>query len=188
MGISKLAAFRRQAMLVLLGLVLIAGLSSSSAATSAHGAITSSPGIWSPVLHQGGAYAVFPEDIPTFVGAGLTLALTNKIPASPGVDPSHGTVRYIDPRADSYLYQYVAKYHCSRSVAPCLISAADQQAFLAAFQKELVKQHNNPSVVGYYILDDYLGNIPGLLAQVHSLIAADNQSLAAPRPTICGFG
>jgi hypothetical protein len=188
MGISKLAAFRRQAILVLLGLVLVVGFSWSSVATSAQGASTSSPSIWAPVLHQGGAYAVLPADIPTFVGAGLTLALTNKIPASPSVDPSHGKVRYIDPRADSYLYQYLAKYHCSRSVAPCPISAGDQQAFLGAFQQELVRQHNNPSVVGYYILDDYLGNIPGLLAQVHNLIAVDNQTLAAPRPTICGFG
>jgi len=138
---------------------------------------------WPLVLHQGGAYAVFPPERRLFEQTGLTLALTNHIER-----PGDGRTRYIDPRVANLEERFFGHYQCHSSTAPCPVDSADEQAFLAAVRHEIAKQHHNSSVVGYYVLDDYIGNIAGILEQVHAMVAADNLTLAHPRPTICGFG
>lgn len=173
---------------MLFGLLLLVAMIAPTPAPAARAASQSPVELWPAVIHQGGAFAVLPSDLPTFTGSGLTLALTNHIPPEGTADIAGGAVRYIDPRVTNLLSQHLGKYHCGTSSAPCPISPADRQAFLDAVQRELTKQHDNPKVVGYDILDDYMGNVPRLLADVNSLIAADNQSLPVPRATICGFG
>jgi hypothetical protein len=138
---------------------------------------------WPLVLRQGGAYAVFPSQTKQFERTGLRLALTNHIQR-----PGDGVIHYVDPRIVNLEAYYFGKYRCNHSPDPCPISTADQQAFLAAVAAELRKQRHNRSVVAYYVLDDYRGNIASVLAQVHAMVAAANRTLAHPRPTICGFG
>jgi hypothetical protein len=163
---------------------ILAALPATSPATALAGvpALTAADP-WPLVEHQGGAYAAYQSDLPLFEQTGLTLDLTNHIS-----DPGDGVVRYIDPRAVNLEWLYFGKYRCNFQPAPCPVSQADEQNFLTAFQAELDKQHDNPAVVGYYIIDDYLGNISGVLQKVHAMVQADNGTETYPRPTICGFG
>jgi hypothetical protein len=159
--------------------VAVIGVLGAIAGTASATAI----GPWPLIAHQGGAYAAFQADLPAFEQSGLTLDITNKI-----TNPGDGVVRYIDPRAVNLEWLYFGKYHCYATRNPCAVSDADKQAFFNAFQAELNKQHGNPSVVGYYILDDYVGNIPDVLQKLHDMIALDNATAANIRPTVCGFG
>lgn len=153
---------------------------------------------WSLLLHQGGAYQLTGSGTSAFRATGLTLALTNNRSVPSGYEqvgdgtryPVGNGVRYIDPDPMFFVSDYVlAKYPSCRAVTtPCPISAADRTYMLDHVKKLLAAARDQPSVVGYYILDDYPGNIVGLLEQVHALVAASNRELATPRPTVCGFG
>lgn len=156
---------------------------------------------WSQLLHQGGAYQLTYSGTSAFRAIGLTLSITNDgaVPPVPsGYEqagkgtrfPEGNGVRYIDPDPMFFVSDYVlAKYPSCRAVTtPCPISAADREYMLDHVKKLLADDRNQPSIVGYYILDDYPGNIVGLLEQVHALIAASNRTLSNPRPTVCGFG
>ena len=168
------------------------------------GAVTSwSPGQtptphWDALLHQGGAYQLTAGGSSAFRATGLTLALTNNASVPSGYDgigngtrfPVGDGVRYIDPNPMFFVSDYVlAEYpSCISTTLPCPISTADRKYMLDEVRKLLDHDRDQSSVVGYYILDDYPGNIVGLLEQVHALIAASNRDLPTARPTVCGFG
>lgn len=150
---------------------------------AATGVSVASPDRWPLIQHQGGAFAVRFGETAAFERTGLTLDITNQIS-----DPGDGRVRYLDARAGNLEERYFGRYRCNFTPTPCPVAHADEQAFLAAFQKELTKQHGNRSVVGWYILDDYPGNISRILQKVHAMVAADNATEPNPRATVCGFG
>lgn len=153
---------------------------------------------WGDVLHQGGAYQLTGSGTAAFTATGLTLALTNNGTVPSGYSlvgdgvrfPENDGVRYVDPDPMFFVSDYVlAKYpQCVAVTTPCPISAADRDYMLSQVRRILAYDQAQPSVVAYYILDDYPGNIVGLLEQVHALVAASNRALATPRPTVCGFG
>jgi hypothetical protein len=184
-ALIRLAPPRRCGALTLsLAAAILAALPATSPASTGTGVpAPTAADPWPLVEHRGGAYAAFASDLPLFEQTGLTLDLTNHIS-----DPSDGVVRYIDPRAVNLEWQYFGKYRCNFQPAACPVSQTDEQNFLTAFQAELDKQHDNPAVVGYYVIDDYLGNISGVLQKVHAMVQADTRTEAYPRPTICGFG
>lgn len=155
---------------------------------------------WSGLLYQGGAYQLTYSGTSAFRATGLTLSITNDgsvPPVASGYEqvgdtrfPVGNGVGYIDPDPMFFVSDYVlAKYPgCIAVTTPCPISAADRAYVLDHVKKLLAADRDQPSIVGYYILDDYPGNIVGLLDQVHALVAASNRGLATPRPTVCGFG
>lgn len=75
--------------------------------------------------------------------------------------------------------------YCKSDPYPYL---ANDEALLAIVTKHLQKVKDNPLVVGYWVLDDWVqwdaGHARPLLEKIHALI----QQYTPGRPAICGFG
>jgi hypothetical protein len=103
---------------------------------------------------------------------------------------------------DGYISSYLYYYECHRThtvtppppwyTNPC---AADshpelnsENALLANIAHHLQQVKNNPLIIGYWTLDDWVlwdaGSAQPLLIQIHNLI----QHYTPGRPAICGFG
>jgi hypothetical protein len=52
----------------------------------------------------------------------------------------------------------------------------------------LAHLRGNSAIAGFYILDDYPGDIADILSQIHGLVTDDNRNEPAPRATMCSFG
>jgi hypothetical protein len=103
---------------------------------------------------------------------------------------------------DGYIWAYLYYYECHRTaeLQPALLgpeqycpsdpypSLNDEQALLAAVAAHLKQVRDNPLVIGYWVLDDWVqwdaGSARPLLIKIHRLI----QQYTPDRPAICGFG
>jgi hypothetical protein len=72
---------------------------------------------------------------------------------------------------------------------PAVITAAQESQIESAVSAHLAATANDPSIVGYWVLDDYpYGSILPTLQAIHTLIAQANATAVFPRPAVCGFG
>jgi hypothetical protein len=129
---------------------------------------------------RGGAYAVLPKDVQAFLATpGMSLDLTARVedPAPPGI-------AYLDAKPLKIWRPYAQQLHCKLSVSACPISAADQSTILAAVKARAQAAAANPAVVGFYVLDDYTGNVLPLLEKIHQALS----TYAPGKPVVCGFG
>jgi len=129
---------------------------------------------------RGGAYAVLPKDVQAFLATpGMSLDLTARVedPAPPGIV-------YLDAKPLKIWRPYAQHLHCKQSVSACPISAANQSTILAAVKARAQAAAANPAVVGFYVLDDYIGNVLPLLEQIDRVLS----TYAPGKPVVCGFG
>jgi hypothetical protein len=70
----------------------------------------------------------------------------------------------------------------------CAFSADEEQLILANISDHLQITSEDPSIIGYWVLDDYPGDVHQLLEAIHVLIANSNSTAVVKRPAICGFG
>jgi hypothetical protein len=129
------------------------------------------------IAHRVGAYAVKPADLPLFAATGLTLAQT----LNPGVTPPAG-VAYDDARVVGTWRDPILAYHCRALATTCPVPASVQAGILAREETILTEDAHNPHVAAVYALDDYVGNVAGLLEDIHTIARADGL------PVVCGFG
>jgi hypothetical protein len=149
---------------------------------------------WDLIIHKAGA-----ENIGTYDAAatpevdaaadnGLSVALNGyNLPTGPLVQKmkSRGMVYIEYAQWLQQMYDDCRAWFVAHPKTPCTISADLE----AAVKAHLAQVHNDPNVVGFWVLDDYPGgDITPTLQAIHELIAQDNASRAFPRPTICGFG
>ncbi len=97
-----------------------------------------------------------------------------------------------------YLYYYechrthTVKLAASGDVNPCTTDSHpelnSENALLANIANHLQQEKNNPLIIGYWVLDDWVswdaGSARQLLIKIHDLI----QQYTPGRPAICGFG
>jgi hypothetical protein len=134
---------------------------------------------------QGGAYELPPADQPAARRLGLSLAVGEPTWNSPG--STTPGIRYLDRLIWDIIIKYVPQ-SCQLITTPCVLSSAAWQALMKNVQAHLKAVHGDASIAGFYILDDYPGNIVDILDQVQALVAEDNRTESQPRPTMCGFG
>jgi hypothetical protein len=83
---------------------------------------------------------------------------------------------------DSALWDMLGNSHCynlaSSSPGPCV------DTLLTNVRRHLLETRDNSLVAGYWILDDYPGDVKTILPQLTSLV----HQYAPGKPTICGFG
>jgi hypothetical protein len=83
---------------------------------------------------------------------------------------------------DSALWDLLGTSHCydiaASSRGPCV------DTLLANAKQHLLESRDNSLVEGYWILDDYPGDVKTILPQLTSLV----HQYAPGKPTICGFG
>jgi len=70
----------------------------------------------------------------------------------------------------------------------CAISSVDEQSILNSVQLILNQTSQDPSVIGYWILDDTPGDVHTIIQKIHDLVANSNKTSIFPRPAICGLG
>ncbi len=103
---------------------------------------------------------------------------------------------------DGYIWTYLYYYECHRTaeLKPSLLgvgqycqkdpypSLTNENMLLAAVVAHLKKVKDNPLIIGYWVLDDWVqwdaGSARPLLIKIHQLI----QQYTLDRPAICGFG
>jgi hypothetical protein len=103
---------------------------------------------------------------------------------------------------DGYISSYLHYYECHRTsvLHPSLLgphqycqedtepSLTDENALLTTIVTHLKEVKNNPLIVGYWVLDDWVqwdaGSARSILGKIHQLI----QQYTPDRPAICGFG
>jgi hypothetical protein len=93
-------------------------------------------------------------------------------------------------------YVYAAMQHSCPAISPanfsnpansCTMSSADQTALYSQIQAHLDTVKNDPDITGFWILDDWYGNLLPELEHIHTLVAAANAKYGVKRPTVCGF-
>lgn len=103
---------------------------------------------------------------------------------------------------DGYISSYLYYYECHRThtvdppppwyTNPCTTDSHpelnSENALLANIAHHLQQVKDNPLIIGYWVLDDWVpwdaGSAQSLLIKIHSLI----QQYTPGRPAICGFG
>jgi hypothetical protein len=81
----------------------------------------------------------------------------------------------------------VVPHSCVSATTPCRISHTSHQRLVDEIQNRLRVTSDDKRIAGYYILDDYPGNIKAILEQVHAMVARANRSSVVMRPTVCAF-
>jgi hypothetical protein len=94
--------------------------------------------------------------------------------------------QYIDKTLLGLVLHYVPET-CAATTAPCVLAPPQEAELLARVSAHLSDVAHDPLIAGFYVLDDYPGNIGPILGRVHDLVAAANASAVIPRPTVCGF-
>jgi hypothetical protein len=120
-------------------------------------------------------------------GMNLVLDPLSEIQSLEAAHPN-SRARYID-NILSLIYANIAGLEpmsssssCSQT-ASCVITAADIANIHAAFSVELNRIAADPRIVGFYILDDRIGDTRKLEQDIHTWIA----QAGLHKPTICGF-
>lgn len=144
------------------------------------------------LLHQHftGAFAIdTPSEVTAAAAVGAQLDVKyNQPPVPPGVTPPNGDTR-LPPlgsalltnnmkAVDSQLWTLMSKSRCFSTTDPCF------PTLMAQMKQHLQEQQNNPLIVGYWLIDDYLGDFSAILPKVTSLI----HQVTPGKPGICGFG
>ncbi len=107
-------------------------------------------------------------------------------------------MKVIDGYVSSYLYYY--ECHRTAELEPALLgpgqycqkdpypSLTDENVLLAAVAAHLNQVKDNPLIIGYWVLDDWVqwdaGSARPILIKIHQLI----RQYTPGRPAICGFG
>jgi hypothetical protein len=120
---------------------------------------------------------------------GISLTMSVYIPPqdSYAMALRNAGIHYLDMEPMAQILRHVPP-SCATSSAPCPIAPQEQAAMLAEVRHHLQQVRNDPLVVGFYVLDDYPGNIRSVLEQVHKLVVDADADANTVRPVVCPFG
>lgn len=81
-----------------------------------------------------------------------------------------------------------ADFLCPNGRNACEDTAAQEQQLFDWVSNYLQSIKDDPDIVAFWILDDYVISAPWVLEKIHALVAQANQTSIVQRATICGFG
>ena len=123
---------------------------------------------------------------------GFTLVLPSSYDPKLLAALAHHGIKYIDNYMWQLIYQACRQQNDFRraqhQVAACELSTEEQEAIASQTRNHLEAISSDHSVAGFWILDDYPGQISPTLKTIHSLVAHANAAAGLHRPTICGAG
>jgi hypothetical protein len=122
---------------------------------------------------------------------GFTLTLpSSSAPEVLATLRTHG-VTYID----AYLWELIRRrclaqneFSKAANLRSCQISELEREAIASEARKHLDQVGRDTSVAGFWILDDYPGDISMTIKMLHDLVGQANAATGLDRPTICGVG
>jgi len=143
---------------------------------------------WPGLLHQVSAYDVGENDFARAAGLGVTLPLLNHDTLSTSYRDMirRSGLHYIDMAVWRLIQKYIPA-SCQTTVRPCSLSEQQRAELLANVKAHVTAVAADATIAAFYILDDYPGNIRGLLASVHDVIAQSPAINGAIRPTVCAL-
>jgi hypothetical protein len=153
-------------------------------------------GGWDTVFHQMGAFdigttgpdaSVLDSQVQEATALGLTVAINSYIGRDS--DAIHSAVDRNLSIIDTYPWGRI-EAACGESVQQqtCTLSANQLATLEQEIRHHLVITREDDSVVGYWVLDDYPGDVRNAIELVHRLVAEEAVMDREARPTICGFG
>jgi hypothetical protein len=157
---------------------------------------SSAVGAWFALDRRAGAFDIGSEttDEPSALDEvqqasdlGLTLAINGYVGRDDPVVKS-SLDHHLDV-IDTYPWNRIAA-ECGSALADQSCSLDDQQLvdLTMSIQHHLDISRQDDSVAGYWILDDFPGDVHTALEVVHGLVQQENLRDRMARPTICGFG
>ncbi|MBV9545387.1 MAG: hypothetical protein JOY61_13540 [Chloroflexi bacterium] len=172
----------------------------SEAAPSAPATLWSSGpvaiGGWDSLYHKAGAFDVgtaghdvdaLQLEVDQAAKLGFTLAINGYI----GRDSEavHSSVDRDVSIIDTYPWGRIeAACGASVQLKNCELGPDQLAAIAQDIQHHLRITREDDSVVGYWVLDDYPGQIRPAIELIHELVTQENLMAREIRPTICGFG
>jgi hypothetical protein len=153
-------------------------------------------GGWDALFHRAGAFDIGTADpdesamkaeIDQAADLGLTLAVDGYVGRDSAVfqraaDRNVGLI-------DTYLWGRIdAACGPALEQQTCRLSPGQLDGIEQAVRHHLQITRQDDGVVGYWILDDYPGDVRPALELLHRLVMDENLLDREPRPTICGFG
>jgi hypothetical protein len=135
------------------------------------------------ILHQAGAYGL-PQSVPSSA-SGLRLSISVAVPPISGKPPP-AAVHYLDSSLWG-LVSAAVPHACVSTPTPCRITRVAHQRLVKDIQVRLKATSDDKRIVGFYLLDDYPGNIKGVLEEVHAMVVRANRSSVIRRATVCAF-
>lgn len=132
--------------------------------------------------HFFGGFAInHPDEAVDAASDGVQIDFHYSMPARPGDPLGRALTTNHMKLVDSELWDMLVYSHCynldSSSRGPCV------DTLLTNARQHLLDTKDNPLVVGYWILDDYPGDVKTILPQLTNLV----HQYAPGEPTICGF-
>ena len=123
-----------------------------------------------------------PVEVADAASDGLQVDFHYGMPARPNDSLGRALTTNRIKLVDSALWDMLGNSHCydlaSSSRGPCV------DTLLTNVRQHLLETRDNPLVAGYWILDDYPGDVKTILPQLTNLV----HQYAPGKPTICGFG
>lgn len=140
---------------------------------------------WPGVDFQAGAqHIITPAQVDIATAMGITLNMAYPIDRNSPLAARmrEKGMRYLDRNISDIIY---AACGPGVPVGSCNPSASQQTAVLNEVRAYLNSSKDDPSIAGYYILDDYPGDVKTLLQSVTQEVHRVHQS--NPKPTVCAF-
>jgi hypothetical protein len=150
---------------------------------------------WPDLVGRAGPYSGLAtgDDIRVLVADGLNVAVMSA-PNADVVKPlREAGGKYIDAHLWQLVFDVCLQQFAAQGAAgqprSCVISAAEQSAILSTASTYLRIVEREPSLAGFWILDDYpYGDVTEPLRALRELIQQSNSRSGRQRPTVCGVG
>ena len=142
--------------------------------------------LWPQIYGKAGPYSISKvNELDDIGAAGFNLSVMGYTPPGSAWYQKilSNNIKYFDK------YPWYAIYNvCHTRAAPCVLSATEMQSILTQVQTHLTAVSQDANIVGFWVLDDYPGDIHTILEQIHAAVVEANKTSIFPRATACGFG
>jgi hypothetical protein len=153
------------------------------------------PGAWPQLANRVGPYGglLMPGDAAAAAADGFSLTVTTSSKPELIAALDGAGIHYLDGKFWNYIHarckQQYASQTASGAALSCKLSDADNSVILSEVSARLELLKHDPSVVGYWVLDDYpFGDITPTLMAIRAMVQQANTETGFDRPLVCGIG
>jgi hypothetical protein len=140
------------------------------------------PSIYTGVYHRGGSEHIqTAAEVVSAVSQGMTLSMNyGPVTGTLATQMTISGMKYLDRRIADFIYN-ACNFPAPRRT--CSLSTAQESAVMDQVNRYLSENGNDPLIAGYYIIDDFPGNVSHLLELITTAVHAATPT----KPTVCAF-
>jgi hypothetical protein len=139
------------------------------------------PGQFPDVVHHAGAeHILTAAEVDTASSQGITLSMNyGNVSGTLASEMQAKGTKYLDRTIADDLYTA-----CGWPTTTCSLSTTQEDALLAQVNTYLNANKSDPLIAGYYVLDDFPGNVSHALQRITAAV----HTITPNKPTVCAFG